>query len=386
MQAVAAAGRPAVDHRDDDLGHRADQALHLEDVQPPALGLDPPLVDGVGRGALGVLVAGAAPDALVAAGAEGPLAVAAGALGPGAVAGEQHDADVGGAAGVVEHPVELVDGVRPERVEHLGPVERHAHAAQAHGSVVGDVGEVLEAGHLLPGVGVEGLADTGDRAHGRKASRAGGCGQLGGGVGGSCHARSRGRAGGPVGQGRVRVTTAKCCGSGPGGCSTAARRSCEPRRPVRSGRVARRLRVLRAGSRADCCREHGSGRLGDLTQVVLVGDQVVDVVRRPVAGSGYECAALELRDRGLLRAPCPTTTTGPAAARAAAGVAGPHRRRRARRSAHLGIDPLEPEELLPRRHPPRPCESGWRGIDERLERWAPVLLGDEGLSRPPDAC
>ena len=130
VQAVAAAGRPAVDHRDDDLGHGADEALHLEDVQAAALGLDPALVDGVGGGAVGVLVARAAADALVAAGAEGPLAVAAGALGAGAVAGEQHDADVGGAAGVVEHPVELVDGVRPEGVEHLGPVERHAHAAQ----------------------------------------------------------------------------------------------------------------------------------------------------------------------------------------------------------------------------------------------------------------
>ena len=46
-------------------------------------------------------------------------------------------------------------------------------ARQAHGSVVGDVGEVLETGHLLPGIGVEGLADTGDRAHGGKASRRG---------------------------------------------------------------------------------------------------------------------------------------------------------------------------------------------------------------------
>ena len=207
VQAVAAAGRPAVDHGDDDLGHGADEALHLEDVQAPALGPDPALVDGVGGGALGVLVAGAATDALVAAGAEGPLAVAARALGAGAVAGEQHDADVGGAAGVVEHPVELVDGVRPEGVEHLGPVEGDAHAAQADGPVVGDVGEVLEAGHLLPGVGVEGLADTGDRAHGGKASPWRGCGQPGGGVGGSCHARREGGPGGSPnrGSGWMRV-------------------------------------------------------------------------------------------------------------------------------------------------------------------------------------
>src|SRR6185436_11795513 len=95
VQAVAAARRPAVDHGDDDLGHRADEALHLEDVQPATLGPDPALVDGVGRRPLGVLVARAAADSLVTAGAEGPLAGAAGALRPGAVAGEQHDADVG---------------------------------------------------------------------------------------------------------------------------------------------------------------------------------------------------------------------------------------------------------------------------------------------------
>ena len=71
------------DDGDDDLGHGADEALHLEDVQAPALGPDPALVDGVGRLAGGVLVARAAADALVAAGAERPLAVAAGALGPG---------------------------------------------------------------------------------------------------------------------------------------------------------------------------------------------------------------------------------------------------------------------------------------------------------------
>ena len=33
VQAVAAAGRPAGDHADDHLGHEADEALHLEDVQ-----------------------------------------------------------------------------------------------------------------------------------------------------------------------------------------------------------------------------------------------------------------------------------------------------------------------------------------------------------------
>ena len=47
---------------------------------------------------VGVLVAVAAPDALIAAGAEGPAAV----LRRRPVAGEQHAADVAGHAGVVE--------------------------------------------------------------------------------------------------------------------------------------------------------------------------------------------------------------------------------------------------------------------------------------------
>ena len=34
VQAVSTPGRPARDHGDDDLGHRPDQSLHLEDVQP----------------------------------------------------------------------------------------------------------------------------------------------------------------------------------------------------------------------------------------------------------------------------------------------------------------------------------------------------------------
>src|SRR4051794_40434647 len=39
----------------------------------------------------------------------------------------------------------------------------------------------------------------------------------------------------------------------------------------------------------------GYGRdLGHLTMVVMMDDKVVDTVRRPVQGSGYECAALEL--------------------------------------------------------------------------------------------
>lgn len=126
----------------------------------------------------------------------------------------------------------------------------------------------------------------------------------------------------------------------------------------------------------------GSGALGDLTQVVLVGDQVVDVVRRPISGSGYECAALELQDRGLYRRPGPPPGPLPAPVPPAheqqlawlARIVGGEEALDA-----LGVDPLEPEEL----HLDSVRESlreRVRGIDERLEQWAPPLLGAEGLT------
>lgn len=49
---------------------------------------------------------------------------------------------------------------------------------------------------------------------------------------------------------------------------------------------------------------HGGGSLGDLLEVVVIDDHVVDVRRRPVDGTGYEGAALELgRGRPVVRAP-----------------------------------------------------------------------------------
>src|SRR6185503_16505835 len=97
-QAVPAAGGPPGHHADHDLGHEADEALHLEDVQPTR----PSGVDGLGGLTAGVLVARAAPDALVAARAERPAAVAGGR----AVAGQQHAAHVAALPGVVEGGVE----------------------------------------------------------------------------------------------------------------------------------------------------------------------------------------------------------------------------------------------------------------------------------------
>ena len=108
-----------------------------------------------------MLVAVLAAHPLVAAGAERPAAV----LRAGAVAGEEHAADVGGQPGVLERGDQLVDGLRPERVAHLGPVERDADDAGVDGAVVGDVGEV-EALDRLPGGAVEDLGDVVAGAHG----------------------------------------------------------------------------------------------------------------------------------------------------------------------------------------------------------------------------
>lgn len=47
----------------------------------------------------------------------------------------------------------------------------------------------------------------------------------------------------------------------------------------------------------------GGGAPGDLTEIVLIDGHLVDVRRRAVQGSGYECAAYELEGRGLLRGP-----------------------------------------------------------------------------------
>ena len=167
VQGVAAAGRPAVDQADDDLGHEADQPLALEDVQPARAGPCRPGSAGrPRRRAVGlVLVARAAADPLVAAGAERPLAV----LVAGAVAGEQHAADVAGGARVLEDPQQLVDGVRPERVEHVGAVEGDPDRAVRDRPVVGQVGQVLEPGDRTPGLGVEDLGHTLDGTHGAQA-------------------------------------------------------------------------------------------------------------------------------------------------------------------------------------------------------------------------
>src|SRR4029079_13727750 len=159
VQAVSAARRPAVHPGDDDLGHRADESLHLEDVKTPSLCPNPGSVNGLRSLTLGVLVAAAPPDALVPAGAERPAAV----LGSGAVAGQQDSPDIGRHARVVQRAIQLVDGVRAEGVANLGAVEGDSHRALRgplqNCPVVGDVGQV-ETLHDGPRSRVEDLTDA----------------------------------------------------------------------------------------------------------------------------------------------------------------------------------------------------------------------------------
>ena len=61
----------------------------------------------------------------------------------------------GSCRAIVERPVQLVDGVRTERVAHLGPVERDARDAAVRRHVRGDVGVALGAGGRHPFVLVE---------------------------------------------------------------------------------------------------------------------------------------------------------------------------------------------------------------------------------------
>ena len=58
--------------------------------------------------------------------------------------------------------VQLVDRVRPERVAHLGPVERDPHGAHARDvAVVGDVRQVAETVDAPPRFGFEGIVTQG---------------------------------------------------------------------------------------------------------------------------------------------------------------------------------------------------------------------------------
>lgn len=59
---------------------------------------------------------------------------------------------------MVEHPVQLVDGVRAKCVAHFRAVERHPHRGIVDVAVVGDVGQIVEPVHEPPRLGIKGLS------------------------------------------------------------------------------------------------------------------------------------------------------------------------------------------------------------------------------------
>ena len=118
--------------------------------------------------------------------------------------------------------------------------------------------------------------------------------------------------------------------------------------------------------------------LGHFTMVVLMDDKVVDTVRRPVQGSGYECAALELGRGTPRRPPRPTVVHVPMQPR--------HELARTwLRSLVGGPDQLEamtteplPDEPLDVGLVPSDLRERVAAIADRIDAVALSLLGVEG--------
>ena len=156
MQRVAAASRPTVNHRDDHLRHRANQTLHLKNVQAAAFGFHAGFIDGVRSVATCVLVTGAAANALVTARAKRPAAVLLGRT----VAGKQDRSHGRVTTRMIQCAVQLIHSVGAKRVAHLRAVKRDADnavfALRAHVAVIRNVRERF-FGCRLPLGGVEGV-------------------------------------------------------------------------------------------------------------------------------------------------------------------------------------------------------------------------------------
>ena len=118
--------------------------------------------------------------------------------------------------------------------------------------------------------------------------------------------------------------------------------------------------------------------LGHFTMVVMMDDKVVDTVRRPVRGSGYECAALEL-GRGTPRpTPRPTVVHVPMQPRHELAmtwlrslVGGPEE------LAALTTEPL-PDEPLDVSPVPADLRERVTAIADRIDEVALSLVGLEG--------
>ena len=153
VQGVPTAGRPAGNHRDNHLRHKPDQALNLENVEPP---------ETVAGGTLRIiplviLVAFATPDALVAARTESPATI----FDTRSVTGQKHHTDARVLSGILKGLIQLINGVRAEGVSHLRTVKRDARDLPTIIVVVGHISEAVEARSLPPHGRIEQVGNNG---------------------------------------------------------------------------------------------------------------------------------------------------------------------------------------------------------------------------------
>jgi hypothetical protein len=122
--------------------------------------------------------------------------------------------------------------------------------------------------------------------------------------------------------------------------------------------------------------------LGDLTQVVFLGGQLLDVGRRPIEGSGYEHEVRELEGLGLRWRP------GPAAPPMPPPRPAPHEQQLSWLAAIVGGEgalagldsvPLPPAPLDLEAVPPH-LRDRVATIEARFEPWVALVMGDEGLT------
>ena len=130
VQGVSATGSPARDQCDNDLWHKANQALHLKNVQSTS-------------GTRSVLVARITSNSLVAPGAKRPDAV----LWRWSISGQQHNANIAGSSGVLKGLVKLVYGLRSKSISNFWTRKANPHNTKGVVTVVADVGQLLKTGN-----------------------------------------------------------------------------------------------------------------------------------------------------------------------------------------------------------------------------------------------
>jgi hypothetical protein len=115
-----------------------------------------------------------------------------------------------------------------------------------------------------------------------------------------------------------------------------------------------------------------------MTLVVMMDDQVVDVLRRPVEGTGYECAALEVGRGRQQRAPVVVAPRPPQPPRHVRELAWLARLVGGEDAlASIAADPLPHDEPLDLAAVPAPLHDRMRPLGERLDDVAVRLFGPE---------